>query len=237
MGSRALLRPALLLAVCCVAACPRAPAVAPPRPIPGVWHRGVAGESAGELARRYRVAAVDIEELNGRRRGEPLAGRLVFIPGAHHAAASLPPPPTTRPSLMTPATRSVAGGAVHGTFVWPVPGGRVTSGFGVRGKRPHEGIDIVAPEGTAVVASADGRVIYAGSGVRGYGNLILLQHTDGMVSVYAHNRRNLVTEKAAVRQGQVIAEVGHTGSATASHLHFELRRGEAPIDPSRYVHP
>jgi murein DD-endopeptidase MepM/ murein hydrolase activator NlpD len=237
MGSPALLRFALLLALCAAAACPPREVVVarPPQPIRGVWHRGHAGDTAGELARRYRVAAVDIEELNGLQRGQALDGRLVFVPGAHRGEA--PPAPTTQPTLMTPATRPGGGIVARGAFVWPVPNGKVSSGFGLRGRRPHEGIDIAAPEGAAIIASADGRVIYAGSGVRGYGNLILLQHDDGMISVYAHNRRNLVVEKARVGQGQVIAEVGRTGSATASHLHFELRRGERPLDPSRYVHP
>jgi murein DD-endopeptidase MepM/ murein hydrolase activator NlpD len=116
-------------------------------------------------------------------------------------------------------------------LLWPVKGGKVTSGFGMRGRRPHEGIDIAAPEGTEILAAAAGTVIYAGSGVRGYGNLILLRHPGALVTVYAHNRRNRVVEKETVRAGQVIAEMGRTGNASASHLHFEVRRGEVPEDP------
>jgi murein DD-endopeptidase MepM/ murein hydrolase activator NlpD len=226
--------------------CPeREPAVAPlpPQPLRGIWLRAARGETVVELARRHGVSAQDVEELNGLERGAPVGeGRLVFVPGAR--AAGTRPAVAQRASspvrATDPASRPVAEREPRGAgsgYVWPVPGGKVVSGFGLRGTRPHEGVDIAAAEGTAILATADGLVIYAGSGVRGYGNLVLVRHADGMVSVYAHNRRNLVTEKTRVRQGQVIAEVGHTGSASASHLHFELRRRETPIDPSKYVHP
>ena len=111
------------------------------------------------------------------------------------------------------------------------------SGFTRSGSPPHEGVDIAAPEGTAVLAAADGKVIYSGSGVKGYGNLILVRHLRGLVTVYAHNRINLVRERALVRKGQVIAEVGHTGRATGDHLHFELREGDKPIDPRLHLPP
>ena len=122
-------------------------------------------------------------------------------------------------------------GPVGAGHLWPVRGGQVTSRFGRRGKTVHEGIDIAAPEGTAVLAVTDGMVMYAGSGVRGYGNLILVRHSGKLVTVYAHNRRNLVHEGDRVSRGQVIAEVGHSGRATGNHLHFELRQEDTPVDP------
>jgi len=213
-----------------------------------------AGERAAELAARYHVPVEDIEELNGLERGAALpAGRAVFIPGARRDAAATQPaaragsPPTVDPAAGSPPTVAPAGapptvatrarGQGGLALRWPVPGGKLGAGFGLRGRRPHEGIDILAPEGTAVLAAAAGTVIYAGSGVRGYGNLILLRHAGGTVTVYAHNRRNQVREQDPVRQGQTIAEVGQTGNATAPHLHFEVRRGESPEDPLLHVHP
>jgi murein DD-endopeptidase MepM/ murein hydrolase activator NlpD len=207
----------------------------PPVPLRGVWHQIRADETLAGLARLYRVPSEDIEEINGLRRRDPLPiGAKIFVPGAQDPHTPQASPPSTQ------ETSAVAAGGANGAFaeyVWPVPGGKVISAYGLRGKRPHEGTDIGAPEGTAVLAAAAGMVIYAGSGVRGYGSLILLRHDNGMVTVYAHNRKNLVGEKTRVRQGQVIAEVGHTGNATTSHLHFEIRRGEKPEDPTRYVHP
>lgn len=211
------------------------PRVGPPA---GVWHQARAGESPVLLARRYGVALEDIVEINGLEQDSALmAGQVVFIPGGR----PLPPGGLPAAAAATQAAPSPPSGqAQQGQptrLLWPVPGGTLTSGFGPRGARPHEGIDIAAPEGTQVLAAAAGRVIYAGSGVRGYGNLILLRHPDGLVTIYAHNRANFVREKEEVKAGQVIAEVGRTGNASACHLHFEVRRGETPEDPLAHVRP
>ena len=121
-------------------------------------------------------------------------------------------------------------------LIWPVEG-RVMSRFGWRGHRHHDGIDIAAPEGTPVVAAADGIVIYSGNGFRGYGNLIVIKHTPRVFTIYAHNKKNLVRKGQKVRQGQTIALVGSTGRATGPHLHFELRIGNKPVDPLKYLPP
>ncbi len=119
-------------------------------------------------------------------------------------------------------------------LVWPVKG-KVVSSFGWRGPKHHDGIDIAAPEGTPVVAAADGIVIYAGNGFKGYGNLIVIKHTPRVFTIYAHNKKNLVRKGQKVKQGQVIALVGSTGNATGPHLHFELRIGNKPVNPLKYL--
>ena len=206
----------------------------PAVPLGGVWHSVTQGENVAALALRYGVPEADIEEINGLERWEPLAeGREQFIPGAR-SATSQPSRPSAPPPAATMRKTSDGGG---GRFIWPLRGGTLTSGFGRRGKTVHEGIDIAAPEGTAVLAAADGTVMYSGSGVKGYGNLILLRHEGGFVTVYAHNRNNLIREKARVSQGQVIAEVGHTGRTRGDHLHFEVRQGDRPVDPMAHLPP
>ena len=95
--------------------------------------------------------------------------------------------------------------------------------------RPHKGIDLVS--NAPIYAARSGVVIYSGSRQRGYGNLVILQHKDKYVTVYAHNRRNLVDEGAKVRQGEQIAELGNTGRSTGPHLHFEIRYQGKPINP------
>jgi murein DD-endopeptidase MepM/ murein hydrolase activator NlpD len=234
--------PGLLIA-CAVAgtlACPGGHGS--PRPVgsgppPGLWHQAHAGEKPDALAQRYRVPLEDILESNGLEAESRLRdGQVVFIPGGNTdqvRRASRATAPSSQPERT--GQRAAAPG--RGDLLWPVPAGKVTSGFGPRGKRPHEGIDLAASEGEKVLAAADGTVIYAGSGVRGYGNLILLRHPGGLITVYAHNRSNLVKEKETVRAGQVIAEVGHTGNASANHLHFEVRRGEVPEDPLAHLPP
>jgi len=117
---------------------------------------------------------------------------------------------------------------------WPVKG-VLTSPFGRRGSRMHDGIDIGAKEGTAVHASAAGTVVYSDHRLTGYGRLIIIRHRHDLFTAYAHNQRNLVRKGDRVQAGDVIARVGHTGRATGPHLHFEVRRGPTPVDPLAYL--
>ena len=115
-------------------------------------------------------------------------------------------------------------------YIWPAQG-VLTSGYGWRWGRMHQGIDIAAPIGTPVVAAASGKVINAGWH-SGYGNLIRIEHLDGSVTTYAHNNKNLVSHGQKVDQGEQIAEMGNTGRSTGSHLHFEIHSAdEAAINP------
>jgi murein DD-endopeptidase MepM/ murein hydrolase activator NlpD len=194
--------------------------------VPGVWHRVDSGQTLVGIAARYGAAIEDLEEINGvDRRDHLAAGRRLFVPtagaaGKRHESA---------------ARRNSTSQRVR--FIWPVPGGRLSSPFGKRDGRMHEGIDIAAAQGTPIVAAAAGEVLYSGDGIRGYGNLVMIRHAGDMVTVYAHNRRNHVREGQKVRQGEVIAEVGKTGRATGYHVHFEVRAGEQVRDPRRYVSP
>lgn len=121
-----------------------------------------------------------------------------------------------------------------GQLLWPVKG-IVTSKFGRRGSRMHDGIDIGAKEGTPVHAAASGEVVYADSRLTGYGKLIIIRHGRNLFTAYGHNQRMLVRKGAHVRAGDVIARVGHTGRATGPHLHFEVRQGSTPVNPLAYL--
>ncbi|HEY0839187.1 MAG TPA: M23 family metallopeptidase, partial [Vulgatibacter sp.] len=116
---------------------------------------------------------------------------------------------------------------------WPVQG-VLYSRFGARGATRHDGIDIAAPEGSTIVAAADGEVIHSGT-QRGYGNLVIVRHEGGLITIYAHNRENLVRDGAQVKRGQPIAKVGRTGRATGPHCHFEVRQGTTPLDPLDFL--
>jgi murein DD-endopeptidase MepM/ murein hydrolase activator NlpD len=122
-------------------------------------------------------------------------------------------------------------------FLWPV-NGKVIGKYGpIDQWRRRDGIDIAARRGAPVLAAQDGIVAYAGSGIRGYGEMILLRHDQGYITTYAHNASLLVEVGDVVRRGQVIARVGDSGDATQAMLHFELRKGRQPIDPeTRLVH-
>lgn len=118
-------------------------------------------------------------------------------------------------------------------FIWPVKG-NIISGFGRRGSRDHDGLDIKAPKGTPVYSSKKGTVIFAD--VRsGYGNLVIIRHDENYFSVYAHLDKILVKKGKVVKQNELIGKVGQTGRATTPHLHFEIRYKTDPKDPVLYL--
>lgn len=121
-----------------------------------------------------------------------------------------------------------------GRFQWPLEG-KVSSGFGGRGGRQHNGVDILAPEGTPVRAASSGLVLYADDGWKGYGNAVLMEHGSGVTTLYGHLREIHVKSGDAVEAGSVIGTVGRTGNATAYHLHFELVFEGRPVDPAEYL--
>jgi murein DD-endopeptidase MepM/ murein hydrolase activator NlpD len=118
-------------------------------------------------------------------------------------------------------------------FIAPLSGS-INSVFGPRNGSFHDGVDIGAPEGTPVHAVAEGEVVYSNQ-LRGYGNMVIVRHVAGIVSVYAHNQLNLVHEGQKVERGEVIAKVGSTGRVTGPHLHFEIRKNNAAQDPLLYL--
>lgn len=142
--------------------------------------------------------------------------------------------------LSEPKTRIIAEGTkarpatmATGFFANPTRG-RLTSPFGTRWGKKHTGIDIAAPRGTPIYAADAGKVSFSGS-KGSYGNLIIIDHENGYQTYYAHNSRNLVKQGQRVYKGQKIAEMGSTGRSTGSHLHFEIRKNDTPINPQSFV--
>jgi murein DD-endopeptidase MepM/ murein hydrolase activator NlpD len=118
---------------------------------------------------------------------------------------------------------------------WPVQGKILTS-FGQRDDGTHnDGINLSVPMGTPVHAAEGGTVAYAGSELKGYGNLILVRHDNGWVTAYAHNEELLVKRGDKVQRGQIIAKAGRTGSVDQPQVHFELRQGSKPVDPVPFM--
>ena len=119
-------------------------------------------------------------------------------------------------------------------FIWPVEG-KISDFFEDAERIRHQGIDIPSPAGTPIRASNAGRVIYSDHTIRGYGNLIILRHSEEFVTVYAHNQENLVEEGGYVEKGQIIAKVGTTGNASGPHLHFEIRKHNKAVNPLLFL--
>ncbi|MET0208134.1 MAG: peptidoglycan DD-metalloendopeptidase family protein [Burkholderiaceae bacterium] len=146
---------------------------------------------------------------------------------AASAVASAPAPVAAPSPAPAPAA---AGGDDDTVFIWPASGS-LLAGFD---EARNKGYDIGGKAGDSVLAAADGRVVYAGAGLRGYGNLVILKHNNTYLTAYAHNQTLLVKEDQNVRKGQKIAEMGST-DADRVKLHFEIRRQGKPVDPSRYL--
>lgn len=125
--------------------------------------------------------------------------------------------------------------AYKGAYRWPLSAGVVSSEFGRRWNKAHEGLDIAADEGEPVLAAAAGKVLYADSRMRGYGNVVVLRHDSEMTTLYAHNQSLKVRLGDTVKQGQLIALLGSTGHSTGPHVHFEMRRSNVALDPRRLL--
>jgi hypothetical protein len=123
----------------------------------------------------------------------------------------------------------------HTNYIWPLNRVEVSSPYGRRRGRMHAGIDLRAPRGTPIYASASGKVIFSGYN-RGYGHLIVIDHGRGIETAYAHNNRNIAKKGQRVKQGQVVATVGRSGNATGYHVHFEFRRNGRTVNPIRLLH-
>jgi murein DD-endopeptidase MepM/ murein hydrolase activator NlpD len=123
-----------------------------------------------------------------------------------------------------------------GEFLWPVPSSsRLSSGFGSRWGKKHEGVDIPGRVGSHIVSAAEGVVVYSGDEIGGYGNITVIAHKDGYFSVYAHAKVNFTKQGQRVYRGQVIAQIGMTGRTYGPHLHFEVRKNGQAIDPTSFL--
>jgi len=181
----------------------------------GIYHRLERGQTLSILSQGYRVPVATLMEVNGIRDPERIPALTpIFVPGA-----------TRKLSLPTEG---------EPIFDWPLQG-KITTPFCLEGKcRHHEGIDIDGDQGDPIRSAAEGRVLLAERDGR-YGKAILIDHGGGLNTFYAHASKLLVREGDWVEEGQVIAEVGMTGNARGSHLHFETRLDGRPQNPVRFL--
>jgi lipoprotein NlpD len=230
----------------------------------GIYHTVQPGQTLYRIARTYGVEEDRLARINGIRDPSQLkAEQRLFIPGATHtmkvpATASVDagkptnqqrpiPVDTSKPTAAAgkpagkpPATATRPPPAQQaaipekGFFIWPARG-RLLNKFGSHGQKVYKGIEIAIPRGTAVMAAASGKVIYSGNGIPGYGNLVILEHSDNFFSVYGYNQENLVEMNDYVGQGDRIAVSGIPPSGQSARLHFEIRKGKSAVDPILYL--
>lgn len=228
IGDKRCVRPLLVFVFFSVAGCASQTTISKPTP-QGTYHVVTPGETLFRIGKAYGLTYQELARANGIKDAAQIrVGQRIFIPGATHPL----PVETITPAEPAPVA-PVSPEPGFETFLWPV-NGTINSGFGPRGSTFHDGIDIAAPEGTPILAIEAGEVIYSDQ-LRGYGNMVIVRHAGGIVSVYAHNEANLVREGQAVARGEVVARVGSTGRVSGPHLHFEIRRNNAAQDPLRYL--
>lgn len=208
-----------------------APPRAAARPGETVVHIVRSGETMWDIARRYGARVEDLMALNELSHSEWIkpGQRLVISGGAlprHRQVAA-------RTRASDPVMADARSVRVAGGFVWPARG-VLTSRFGWRYRRHHDGIDLAAPRGTPIYAARDGTVEFAGWKT-GLGRAVYVAHGGGVVTVYGHASRLHVQPGQRVKKGQLIASVGCTGWCTGSHLHFEVRVNGRAVDPLTYL--
>ena len=193
------------------------------------------GDTLYQIAQRHGMDVATLVRLNNiTDPGQLRVGQTLRLSGSASAAPSAPsstatPIPVTPVAPSEPPTPTRAADANLISWGWPA-GGKIIQGFNSNTK----GIDIQGQVGDPVVAAASGKVMYAGNGVRGLGNLILLGHSNGFITAYAHNDKLLVKSGDSVSKGDKIAQLGQT-ETSSPRLHFEIRRSGTPVDPLSYL--
>jgi murein DD-endopeptidase MepM/ murein hydrolase activator NlpD len=177
------------------------------------------GETLYSIGRTYGVSWHELKKINRIKDVRNIkVGTKIFIPGAKKVLK------VERRSRDVERLR----------IIWPLKG-EILSPFGKRrGGDMHKGVDISASKGAEIVAVANGEVVFSGW-MRGYGNVVIIEHVGEIYTVYAHNLKNLVRNGEKVYKNQIIATVGTTGKATRPHLHFEIRIAEKAVDPLLYL--
>jgi len=203
------------------------------------------GDSLSVIANKYDADMYALARLNGLRPPYTIyVGQNLALPDANRTrpvsvpTAEAPPPKRTSITARAPVkTKSVSAPPARTGkgFQWPVKG-RVVSNYGGKSAGlQNDGINIAAPRGAPVKAAENGVVAYAGNELRGFGNLLLLKHSGGWITAYAHNETLMVKRGDKIKKGQAIAKVGSSGSVQTPQLHFELRKGKKAIDPIKYL--
>lgn len=203
-------------------------------PVPA-YHTVKKGETGYGISRGYGVSLTSLIRLNHLKAPYRLSvGQRLKIPGRTGPASRAATPgrargPVIKAKLPPPPPRQGS------AFMWPLKG-RIISSFGPKGGGLHnDGINIRARAGSNVRAAEAGTVVYADSGLRGYGNLVLIRHSGGWVTAYAHNSELLVRRGDRVKRGETVARAGSSGGVKEPQLHFEVRKGTAAVNPLKYL--
>jgi len=228
----------------------------------GIYHTVKPGQTLYRIAMTYDVDEDRLAQINNIKDPTQLkVNQKVFIPGvtqlrnvpvtvakpsavrgpaqttssrattAKQPAKTAQKPSTGKPAAPQPDLSSKPN---KGIFIWPARG-KILNKFGSQSQKVYKGIEIGVPKGTKVVAAAPGKVIYSGNAIPGYGNLVIVEHSDSFFSVYGYNQKNLVKMYDFVGQGDEIALSGVPPNGQSARLHFEIRKGKSAVNPILYL--
>jgi len=221
----------------------------------GVYHTVHRGETLYRIGKTYGVDSRRIARVNHVRDPQNLqVGQRLYIPGAERVrrVPVVSPPLSARSVSSSTSSRSIAKKktqkpettakhgmpsaipAVRPQFSWPVRG-KIIRSFNPSGVKPSRGLEIEVPFGSPVFSAASGKVIYSGNGIRGYGNLLIIEHEGSYFTVYGFNKSNLVHTGAFVGKGEKIALAGRPPDGGAARLHFQVRQGKKVLDPLLFL--
>ncbi|MFZ3066168.1 MAG: LysM peptidoglycan-binding domain-containing M23 family metallopeptidase [Nitrospirota bacterium] len=195
----------------------------------GVYHKIKRGQTLWRIAKTYGVDLELLAKVNNLEDATEIeTGGLIFILNAEKILEVEIYKPADSHVKKVSIPTSVNRGEIE--IIWPVSG-RITSHYGSRNGKKHDGVDISVPKGTPIKAVSGGIVTFSGRNFNDYGKMIVIKHNSEFSTVYAHNLENIVEEGDDVKKGQVIGRVGNSGNASGYHLHFEVRREDKPINP------
>jgi lipoprotein NlpD len=198
----------------------------------GIHHTVQKGQTLYRIAQAYEINLEVLRRANHIRDASKIKeGMQLWIPGASRVRTV---PTSSSPSRSAKNKKSPTVKPRRGILTWPTKG-TLTSSFGKRNGRKHEGIDIAAPKGTPIYSAASGEVVFSGWGPTGYGKMVIIKHQYHLTTVYAHNSKILVKKGTHVKQGQKISLMGSTGRSSGPHLHFEVRNDTEPKNPIKYL--
>ena len=210
----------------------------------GIYHTIQEGQTLYFIARAYDIDINRLRRINGIYDPTKLQiGTRLWIPGAWQVLEIDPKKSKQvvaqnkgrlKKRFKAKNVPRIAVKAVKGFLIWPLKG-QLTSKFGNRNGRHHDGIDISSRKGNPIIAAADGKVMFSGWGPTGYGLMVIIRHKNNLTTVYAHNSYIHIRKNQLVKQGQRIASVGNTGRSTGPHLHFEVRNDTHPQNPLNYL--
>lgn len=226
----------------------------------GIYHTVKPGQTLYRIAKIYDIEESHLAKINNIKDPKQLrANQKVYIPGVTQlrkvpVTAAVASKPTRKATVSAPTKKNAVRKtskpasskitrkkstpknvkAVKGVFAWPVKG-KLLNRFGKQGQKVYKGIEIGVSEGSSVKAAASGKVIYSGNAIPGYGNLVILEHSDSFFSVYGYNQKCLVKKDDHVGQGDKIALSGAPPSGQSARLHFEIRKGKSAVNPILYL--